>query len=272
MAGLTNMPLTASYEPAEIIQPGGRPIPAALEPRMKLYYVPHGDMTLRVLHALSPSANPRGSIIFSPGRTEFIEKYLETVTDFIERGFNVLVIDPRGQGLSDRLLDDRLKSYVDDFQDYSEDFGFVIKEFEPLLPKPHIVMGHSMGGHGALVVGLRNPQQYQAISAFAPIANPSMSEWTQQAFQLYLGDNRESWQAYDATILVEQYHDDRVLLVDQGLADQFLAELNPDAFEQACKRVGRSLILRRHPGYDHGYYFISSFIDDHLQHHAQALR
>ena len=169
MAGLTIMPLTASYEPAEIIQPGGRPIPAALEPRMKLYYVPHGDMTLRVLHAVSPRANPRGSVIFSPGRTEFIEKYLETITDFIERGFNVLVIDPRGQGLSDRLLEDRLKSYVDDFQDYAEDFGFVIKEFEPLLPKPHIVMGHSMGGLIVLqsvLTGVVNPS---AVVCSAPM-------------------------------------------------------------------------------------------------------
>lgn len=156
-------------------------------------------------------------------------------------------------------------------------YSYVVEELPALIQSNfnvsdrRSVMGHSMGGHGALVVGLRNPDRYQAISAFAPIANPSVSSWTQQAFSLYLGENRETWLDYDATLLVEQYCDERVLLVDQGLADQFLADLRPDAFEMACNRAGRSLIMRRHRGYDHGYYFISSFINDHLQHHTQAL-
>ena len=163
------MPVTPSYEPAEIVQPGGRPIPEALEPRMKVYYVPHGDIRLRVLHASTPAENPRGSIIFSPGRTEFIEKYLETITDFIERGFNVLVLDPRGQGLSDRLLDDPLRSYVESFQDYAQDFGFIAKSFEPLLPKPHIVMGHSMGGTIVLQSVLEGHVNPSAVICSAPM-------------------------------------------------------------------------------------------------------
>jgi len=121
------------------------------------------------MHASTPSDDPRGSIIFSPGGTEFIEKYLETATDFIERGFSVLMLDPRGQGLSDRLLDNKLKSYVRDFQDYADDLAFVATEFGPLLPKPHIVMGHSMGGTIALqsvISGVLNPS---AVICSAPM-------------------------------------------------------------------------------------------------------
>ncbi|MEP1229774.1 MAG: alpha/beta hydrolase [Litorimonas sp.] len=134
------------YETAEIIQPGGRPLPEALKTRLKLYYVNRGDIKLRVMLANAATDTPRGSIIFSPGRTEFIEKYFETIEDLIQRGFNVLMFDPRGQGLSDRLVEDKLKSYVDDFQSYADDFGFINEEFLPLFPKPHIAMGHSMGG------------------------------------------------------------------------------------------------------------------------------
>jgi len=149
-----------NYEAAEIVQPGGRPLPAELETRLKLYYVNHGDIRLRVMLANAATDTPRGTIIFSPGRTEFIEKYLETVAEFIGRGFNVLMFDPRGQGLSDRLVDDKLKSYVDDFQNYADDFGFITQEFMPCLPKPHIAMGHSMGGTIVLqsvITGTINP-------------------------------------------------------------------------------------------------------------------
>jgi len=135
-----------NFEEAEIVLPGGRPVPAALEPRLKTYYIEREGVRLRVMLATAVTDTPRGSIIFSPGRTEFIEKYFETTTDLIERGFNVLMVDPRGQGLSDRLLEDRLKSYIPDFQLYADDLAFAAEEFAPLLPKPHIAMGHSMGG------------------------------------------------------------------------------------------------------------------------------
>jgi len=128
------------------VLPGGRPVPAVLEPRLKTYYIKRDGVRLRVMFATAVTDTPRGSIIFSPGRTEFIEKYFETTTDLIQRGFNVLMVDPRGQGLSDRLLEDRLKSYISDFQFYAEDLGFAADEFAPLLPRPHLAMGHSMGG------------------------------------------------------------------------------------------------------------------------------
>jgi len=157
------------FEEAEIIQPGGRPIPESLEPRMRLYYVKNGDIQLRVMHASASTDNPRGSIIFSPGRTEFIEKYLETAADFIARGFNVLIVDPRGQGLSDRILEDKLKSYIDDFQTYADDLAFAAKEFAPLLPKPHIVMGHSMGGTIALQSVISGVFSPSAVICSAPM-------------------------------------------------------------------------------------------------------
>lgn len=158
-----------NFETAEIVQPGGRPLPRDLETRLKLYYVKRGDMRLRVMLANAATDTPRGTIIFSPGRTEFIEKYFETISDFIQRGFNVLMFDPRGQGLSDRLTEDKLKSYVEDFQDYADDFGFITEEFMPLLPRPHIAMGHSMGGTIVLqsvISGTINPD---AVICSAPM-------------------------------------------------------------------------------------------------------
>lgn len=158
-----------NFEEAEIVQPGGRPVPAVLEPRLKTYYIKRDDLRLRVMFASAATDNPRGSIIFSPGRTEFIEKYFETTADLISRGFNVLMVDPRGQGLSDRILPDRLKSYIGDFQDYADDLAFATEEFAPLLPRPHIAMGHSMGGTivlQSIISGVLNPN---AVICSAPM-------------------------------------------------------------------------------------------------------
>lgn len=136
------------------------------------------------------------------------------------------------------------------------------------------IFGHSMGGHGALVLALRNPGLYRSVSAFAPIAAPMRCPWGQKAFSGYLGDDRETWRQYDASELV--LRDDAArfdeILVDQGLADKFRVEqLHPDVFEAACLEAGQPLTLRRHEAYDHGYYFIETFIEDHLAHHARAL-
>lgn len=138
----------------------------------------------------------------------------------------------------------------------------------------HGLTGHSMGGHGALTIGLRNPQTYRSISAFAPICSPMNCPWGHKALGYYLGDDTEAWGEYDATEIVKNLHEvpTHALLVDQGMADQFLAkELNPDLFEAACDARGVKLELRRHDGYDHGYYFIATFMEDHLRHHARIL-
>nr|WP_205527347.1 S-formylglutathione hydrolase [Solimonas sp. K1W22B-7] len=137
------------------------------------------------------------------------------------------------------------------------------------------IFGHSMGGHGALVLALRNPGVYRSVSAFAPICAPSLCPWGEKAFSRYLGADREAWQTYDASALMAAAGGPPFpeILVDQGLADKFLhqQQLLPERFEQACRAVGQPLRLRRHEGYDHGYYFIASFMDDHLRFHAAQL-
>ena len=134
------------------------------------------------------------------------------------------------------------------------------------------IMGHSMGGHGALVCALRNPQRYRSVSAFAPICAPAQVPWGTKAFSGYLGDDTRRWQAYDATALVQSSPRAGEILVDQGTGDRFLAEqLRPELFAAACERSGQKLRLRMQPGYDHSYYFIQSFMPDHIAWHAAAL-
>jgi S-formylglutathione hydrolase len=135
------------------------------------------------------------------------------------------------------------------------------------------LVGHSMGGHGALTLALRHPGAYRSVSAFAPIAAPMQCPWGVKAFTNYLGDDRAGWAAHDATELIRAGARAPALLVDQGLSDKFLAEqLNIDRFEAACREAGQSLTLRRHAGYDHGYFFIASFVEDHLRVHADVLK
>lgn len=136
------------------------------------------------------------------------------------------------------------------------------------------IFGHSMGGHGALVLALRHPERFNSVSAFAPIASPTRCPWGQKAFTHYLGDDKAMWQSYDASELMKQrnapYPDG--ILIDQGLSDKFLQEqLLPQEFEQACAQAKQPLTLRRHEGYDHGYYFVSSFIEDHINFHQRIL-
>jgi S-formylglutathione hydrolase len=134
------------------------------------------------------------------------------------------------------------------------------------------VCGHSMGGHGALTLALACPQRYRSVSAFAPIVAPSQVPWGQKAFARYLGEDRDAWADYDACALVKRQTFPGTILIDQGESDRFLDEqLRPELFERACADAGQSLLLRRQAGYDHSYWFIQSFIDDHLRHHAQAL-
>ena len=138
------------------------------------------------------------------------------------------------------------------------------------------IFGHSMGGHGALTLALRHPGRFKSVSAFAPIANPINCPWGHKAFGGYLGDDKAEWARHDASELMSAQTAAPFpagILVDQGLADKFLIEkqLLPEAFEAACAQAAQPLTLRRHAGYDHGYYFIQSFVDDHLRHHAQQL-
>ena len=134
------------------------------------------------------------------------------------------------------------------------------------------IMGHSMGGHGALTVALRNPGRFRAVSAFAPIVSPINCPWGQKALGGYLGTDRQGWRAYDACALIEDGARVGEILVDQGEADPYLeSQLKPQLLEAACAAAGQPLTLRRQAGYDHSYYFISTFIEDHLRWHAERL-
>lgn len=135
------------------------------------------------------------------------------------------------------------------------------------------ISGHSMGGHGALVCALKNPGRYRSVSAFAPIANPLNCPWGEKAFSRYLGEDRSRWREWDACALLTEAGEKLPLLVDQGDRDDFMAnQLKPEALEAAAKAAGYPLTLRIQPGYDHSYYFIASFIGEHIAHHAAALK
>lgn len=158
----------------------------------------------------------------------------------------------------------------------TEEFYDLILTSFPVSPEKQGIFGHSMGGHGALTLYLKNQDKYKSVSAFAPIVAPSECPWGHKALGNYLGQDRDTWGNYDACRLMENLGDASArseILIDQGLSDQFLEEqLHPHLFEQACDKVGQTLTLRRHKGYDHGYFFIQTFMDDHLQHHAEILK
>jgi S-formylglutathione hydrolase len=157
-------------------------------------------------------------------------------------------------------------------------YDYVVEEL-PALIEAHFpttgarsISGHSMGGHGALVIALKNPGRYKSVSAFSPIVAPTRVPWGQKAFTAYLGEDRASWAAWDASELVAGAAERLPLLVDQGGGDEFLDnQLQPQWLQAACTAAGHPLTLRLQPGYDHSYYFISSFIGEHIAHHAKAL-
>ena len=160
----------------------------------------------------------------------------------------------------------QMESYV-----VEELYDLVIQQFAVQAERIGI-FGHSMGGHGALTLALKHPEKFKSVSAFAPICALSQCPWGEKAFSNYLGSDQAEWLKHDATALVQtktaHFAD---ILIDQGLSDQFYSQLNPALFQQACQAAGQPLTLREHAGYDHGYYFIQSFIDDHLQFHAVQL-
>lgn len=160
----------------------------------------------------------------------------------------------------------RMRSYV------ADELPALLAAHFPVDVERAGVCGHSMGGHGALTLALTCPQRYRSVSAFAPIVAPSQVPWGQKAFARYLGEDRQAWADYDACALVGRRTFPGTILIDQGEADRFLAgQLRPELFEQACAEAGQALVVRRQPGYDHSYWFVSTFIDDHLRHHAKAL-
>nr|MBK7069497.1 S-formylglutathione hydrolase [Deltaproteobacteria bacterium] len=161
----------------------------------------------------------------------------------------------------------RMYSYV------TRDLRAVVGDGFPIDQERRGVMGHSMGGHGALVMALREASAWQSVSALAPIVGPSAVPWGEKAFTGYLGSNRETWRSYDAVELVKRASVfPGEVLIDQGTTDRFLeVQLQPERFAEACAAAGQRLSLRMRDGYDHSYYFIETFIEEHLRHHAKAL-
>jgi S-formylglutathione hydrolase len=172
-------------------------------------------------------------------------------------------------------LDATQSPWAENYRMYSyitKEFIKLVEGFFPIDPDRIGIFGHSMGGHGALTLHLKNPTMFKTVSAFAPICAPTMCPWGQKAFSNYLGNNPDDWNNYDATQLIKTRGDGPAILIDQGLADGFLGkELHPHLFEEACRKSGRPLTIRRHENYDHGYYFISSFMSDHIDHHMEQL-
>lgn len=170
-------------------------------------------------------------------------------------------------------VDATTDGYKDHYKMYSyineELYGIIQKEFNQ---KNISIMGHSMGGHGALVIGLRNPSKYKSVSAFSPIVHPTSIPWGHKAFTGYLGEERSAWNKYDSCeLLLEKTYPSKIL-IHQGLADEFLAnQLKTDEFEQTAKSVGQDFEVKYAEGYDHSYYFISTFIEEHIKHHAKFL-
>jgi S-formylglutathione hydrolase len=153
-----------------------------------------------------------------------------------------------------------------------EELPQVIASAFPVDLSRQAITGHSMGGHGALTIALRNPGRYRSVSAFAPIVAPAQVPWGEKAFSGYLGDDRSAWRAHDAVALIEDGARVPEILVDQGAADSFLeSQLRPDLLEAACRDAGIALTLRMQQGYDHSYYFTSTFMEDHLRWHAERV-
>ncbi|MDH3712759.1 MAG: S-formylglutathione hydrolase [Gammaproteobacteria bacterium] len=207
-----------------------------------------------------------------------------------ELGLALIIPDtsPRGDGVADDedrydlgqgagfYVDATADPWAEHYQMYSyvtRELTALVENSFPVLAGARAISGHSMGGHGALICALKNPGMYCSVSAFAPIANPVACPWGEGCFSAYLGEDRDSWRAYDATCLIESGARPGPLLVDQGSADGFLTEqLRPQNLQAACDARGIDMQLRMRDGYDHSYYFIASFIGEHLAYHARYLR
>lgn len=193
---------------------------------------------------------------------------------------------PRGENIADDESYDLGKGagfYVNATQQpwagHYRMYDYIVHELptliEATLPvtRERSISGHSMGGHGALSIALSQPGRYRSVSAFSPIVAPSQVPWGQKAFTAYLGENRDAWKAHDTVELLKSAAERLPILVDQGLADEFLEnQLRPDLLRAACEETGHPLTLNLRPGYDHSYYFIASFIGEHIAHHAAALK
>lgn len=249
------------YLPPQALAEDAGPVPvlfylAGLTCTEETFAIKAGAQRFAAEHGIAivtPDTSPRGANV--PGESDY--------WDFgVGAGF---YIDATQAGWEKHY---RMESYVT--QELPERLQSL-----PLDMKRAGIFGHSMGGHGALTLALKYPQLFRSVSAFAPIAAPTLCPWGEKAFTGYLGEDRDVWKKHDASELMRAASNPfpAGILIDQGLADKFLhGQLHPEKFEAACATAGQALTLRRHAGYDHGYYFIATFVADHLAHHAQVLK
>lgn len=265
----------------------------------------HGGMLTYAQHQSQSTGTPmRFSVFTPPGKGPFayliwLSGLTCTEDNFTtkagaygcaaQHGLAIVAPDtsPRGEGVADDPAYDlgqgagfyvdatqapwaphfKMESYV------TRDLIEAAEDAFPLSPQRGI-FGHSMGGHGALTLAMRHPDKFKSVSAFAPISSPTRCPWGEKAFSAYLGADREAWEAHDAALLMEagQANPFDDILVDQGLADQFLeSQLKPELLEEAARAAGQKLTLRRHEGYDHSYFFMATFVGDHIAFHAARL-
>ncbi len=241
---------------------------------------------------IPPGAGPFGYLIWLSGLTCTEDNFTTKAGAYgaaAQAGLAIVAPDtsPRGEGVADDPSYDlgqgagfyvdatqapwsphfKMESYI------TRDLIAAVEQSFPLQPK-RSVFGHSMGGHGALTLAMKHPQLFRSVSAFSPIASPTRCPWGEKAYSAYLGADRQAWRAHDAALLMEagkaKPFDD--VLIDQGLADQFVDnQLKPELLEQAARASGQKLTLRRHEGYDHSYFFIATFVADHIAFHAARL-
>lgn len=251
----------------------------ACDMRLAVYIPPHekGE-SLPVIYWLSGLTCTEQNFITKAGAQRYAA----------EHGVVIVVPDtsPRGEDVADDEAYDLgqgagfyLNATEAPWSTHYRMYDYVVDELPALMAanfpvsEKRSIMGHSMGGHGALVIALRNAGRYAAVSAFSPIVAPCQVPWGRKAFSAYLGEDTTTWKQYDATALLGTATERLPILIDQGEADNFLAEqLRPELFTEQAKRLGHPIELRLHPGYDHSYYFIASFIDEHIARHAAALR
>jgi S-formylglutathione hydrolase len=253
----------------------------------------HCDMQFAVFIPLQAKTHPVPVLYYLSGLTCTEENFITKAgAQAAAAKYGVMLVapdtSPRGEGIADDPSWDLGMGagfYVDatvaPWSTHYHMYSYIVKELPALIhanfparADRQGIFGHSMGGHGALVCGLRNPAQYRSISAFAPIAAPSQCTWGQKAFSHYLGTDPIPWSDYDASDLVHKYaNTHRPILIDQGTLDPFLEQqqLRPEFFQAACQAAGQPLTLRMQPGYDHGYYFISTFVEDHIRHHIEQI-
>ncbi|MBE9126247.1 MULTISPECIES: S-formylglutathione hydrolase [unclassified Coleofasciculus] len=249
--------------------------------RFSVYQPPLGKLErVPVLYFLSGLTCTEENFMAKAGAQQFAAKYglMLVAPDTSPRDTGIPGEDEEwdlgtGAGF---YVDATVEPWAVHYQMYSyvvEELPAIIAQHFPAQIEQQGIFGHSMGGHGALVCAMRNPAQYKSVSALAPIAAPMRCPWGQKAFTHYLGSDSEKWRIYDASELVLKVGYKRPILIDQGTADPFLEkeQLLPGAFAQACEKAGVPLTLRFQEGYNHSYYFISTFIEDHIRHHAAAL-